>query len=103
MSSVLAAAIANAFQHDALELAGYGYMMGTWLVMMLALFGLPLQRRQWPMAALKRQALLASTAAATRHFRAAERATLGGNLAAAADADDKAVGDIPNPTAIYTA
>jgi len=103
MSAVLAAAIANAFQHDALELTGYGYMMGSWLVLMLALFGVPLLAFHWPLAALKRQTLLASTAAATRHFRAAERATLGGNLAAAADADDKAVGDIPNPTAIYTA
>jgi hypothetical protein len=103
MSSVLAAAVANAFQHDALELTGYGYMMGAWLVLVLALFGVPLLAFHRPLAALKRQALLASTAAATRHFRAAERATLGGNLVAAADADDKAVGDIPNPTAIYTA
>jgi hypothetical protein len=103
MSAVLGAAIANAFQHDALELSGYGYMMGTWLVMVLALFGLPLLAFARPLAALKRQALLASTAAATRHFRAAERATLGGNLTAAADAADTAVGDIPNPTATYTA
>ena len=103
MSAVLGAAVANAFQHDALELAGYGYMMGTWLTMVLALFGLPLFAFHRPLVALKRQALLAATAAATRHFRAAERATLGGNLAAAADADDKAVADIPNPTAIYAA
>jgi hypothetical protein len=103
MSAVLGAAVANAFQHDALELTGYGYMMGTWLVLVLALFGLPLLAFHWPLVALKRQALLASTAAATRHFRAAERSTFGGNLAAAADADDKPVADIPNPTATYTA
>ena len=103
MSAVLAAAVANAFQHDALELTAYGYMMGAWLVIVLLVFGLPLAAFVRPLAQLKRQALLAATAAATRHFRAAERATFGGNLAAAADADDKAVGDIPNPTTTYAA
>ena len=82
MSAVLAAAIANAFQHDALELTAYGYMMTAWLVIVLGLFGIPLLAFSRPLARLKRQALLAATAAATRHFRAAERSTLGANLAA---------------------
>jgi hypothetical protein len=103
MSAVLGAAIANAFQHEALSLTAYGYMMGAWLVIVIAIFAIPLLAFMRPLAALKRQALLASTAAATRHFRAAERATLGSNLAARTDADTTAVGDIPNPTATYTA
>jgi hypothetical protein len=103
MSCVLAAAIAKAFQQDALELTAYGYMMAAWLITVLLLFGVPLLAFRRPLGRLKQQALLASSAAATRHFRAAERAALGGNLAAATDADATAVGDIPNPTATYTA
>lgn len=103
MSCVLAAATAKAFQQDALELTAYGYMMAAWLITVLLLFGLPLLSFRWPLSRLKQQALLAASAASTRHFRAAERASLGGNLAAAKDADTTAVGDIPNPTATYTA
>ena len=103
MSCVLGAAIAKAFQQDALELASYGYMMGAWLVIVLLLFGLPLLTFTLPLSRLKQQALLASTAAATRHFRATERAALGANLAASKDADATSVGDIPNPTPTYTA
>jgi hypothetical protein len=103
MSCVLGSAIANALQHDALGLTTYGYMMAAWLVIVLALFGIPLLAFKLPLMRLKRQALLAATAAATRHFRAGERATLGGNLTAADDADQAAVADIPNPSAIYTA
>ena len=103
MSCVLAAAIAKAFQHDALELDSYGYVMGAWLIVVLLLFGVPLLTFTPPLGRLKQQALLASSAAATRHFRAAERATLGSNLAAATDADAVAVAEIPNPTPTYTA
>lgn len=103
MSCVLGAAIAKAFQQDALELSAYGYMMAAWLITVLLLFGVPLLSFRWPLGRLKQQALLAASAASTRHFRAAERAALGGNLAAARDADTTAVGDIPNPTATYTA
>lgn len=103
MSAVLAAAIANAFQHDALELTAYGYMMTAWLVIMLGLFGIPLLAFKRPLTRLKRQALLAATAAATRHFRAAERSTMGVNLAAPDDDDTTPAGDIPNPSGTYAA
>jgi len=103
MSCVLGAAIANAFQHDALELTAYGYVMTAWLVIVLALFGLPLLAFSRPLARLKRQALLASTAAATRHFRAAERSTLGTNLSASDDGDSTPAADIPNPSGTYAA
>jgi type II secretory pathway pseudopilin PulG len=103
MSCVLGAAIANAFLHDALTLTAYGYVMTAWLVVVLAIFGIPLFAFMRPLGQLKRQALLAATAAATRHFRAAERAALGTNISAASDSDDAAVGDIPNPSATYAA
>ncbi len=103
MSCVLAAATAKAFQQDALGLTAYGYMMAAWLITVLLLFGVPLLSFRWPLGRLKQRALLASSAASTRHFRAAERAALGSNLAAAGDADTTAVGDIPNPSATYTA
>lgn len=103
MSCVVAAAIANAFQHDALRLDTYGYVMAAWLAVMLALFALPLLAFRRPLDQLKRRAFLASTAAATRHFRAAERSTLGKNLAAHDDAETVDVGDVPNPSNTYAA
>ena len=103
MSCVLAAAVVHAFQQDALALAAYGYVMAAWLVIVLLLFGIPLLAFAGPLGRLKRQALQASTGASTRYLRAAERAKLGSNLAAGNDADETAVGDIPDPTAIYTA
>ena len=103
MSCVLGAAIANALLHEALELAAYGAMMSAWLTIVLALFGLPLLAFARPLARLKRASLLASSAAATRHFRAAERASLSGNLAAPDDTDTTPLADIPNPTATWAA
>jgi len=103
MSCTLAAAMANAFQHDALGLTAYGYLMAAWLAFVLALFGLPLTVFVQPLAALKKKALLESSAGATRHFRAAERAALGGNVVADDDSEDTAAADHPNTSATYLA
>lgn len=103
MSCTLAAAMANAFQHDALELTAYGYGMGTWLVIVLLLFSLPLAAFGKPLTALKHQTLLEASAGATAHFRAAERAALGSNVVAADASEDATVADHPNTASTYQA
>lgn len=102
-SFTLAAAMANAFQHDALELTAYGYMMGVWLIVVMSTFALPLTAFMRPLAALKHSAMLKASAGATRHFRAAERAALGENVVASKDSDTSVAADHPNTSATYQA
>ncbi|TVQ34310.1 MAG: hypothetical protein EA356_10735 [Geminicoccaceae bacterium] len=103
MTALLAAVIARGFQADVLTLAVYGQIMAGWLTLMISLFALPLAAFAWPLRRLKQETLLAASARATRHFRAAERATLGGNVVAAADASETTIAEVANPQAHYTA
>jgi hypothetical protein len=103
VSCVLGAAIAHQLLQGDLAPATYGYVMGAWLLIVLAFFAFPLQAFSKPLNELKEQTLLISSAQATRHFRAAEREMLGRNRSAAEDAEPVASGDIADPSKMYSA
>jgi hypothetical protein len=103
LSCVLGAAIAHTLLRGELTTAAYGQLMAAWLVIVIILFGAPLLAFSRPLKRLKETTVLTASALATRHDRAAERATLGANMTAAEDADAAASGDIPNPAALYAA
>jgi hypothetical protein len=101
MSCALGAAIARTLLHGEMAAATYGQLMAAWLVVVVILFGAPLLAFTKPLRQLKEATLLAAGAVATRRERASERELLGGNLAAASDADAAAAGDIPDAAKLY--
>ncbi len=103
LSCVLGAAIAHTLLRGELTAAAYGQLMTAWLVVVMILFGAPLLAFTGPLKRLKETTVLAASAAATRHERALERALLGRNLSAAADADASAAGDLPDTAKLYAA
>ena len=101
LSCVLGAALAQELIAGDLAPATYGYVMGGWLLIVLMLLAWPLLAFRKPLADLKERTLLACSAQATRHHRAAERELLGKNISAAEDAEPVAASDIPDPSKIY--
>jgi hypothetical protein len=77
--------------------------MAAWLVVVIILFGAPLLAFTKPLKRLKEATVLAASAVATRRERASERALLGSNMAAAADAEAAAAADIPDASKLYAA
>jgi len=86
-----------------LDTATYSYVMAGWLVVVLALFAVPLMAFRKPLTMLKEQTVLASSAQATRHFRAAERDVLGRNISAAEDAESPGGKETPDPSKVFAA
>jgi hypothetical protein len=72
-------------------------------VVVIILFGAPLLAFTKPLKRLKEATVLAASAVATRRERASERALLGRNMAAAADAEAAAAADIPDASKLYAA
>jgi hypothetical protein len=103
MSCALGAAIARTLLHGEMAAATYGQLMAAWLVVVVILFGAPLLAFTKPLRQLKEATLLAAGAVATRRERASERELLGGNMAAASDADAASVSDIPDAAKLYAA
>ena len=103
LSCVPAGVIATELADGTLELATYGYMMAIWLIMVLLVLLWPLLAFQKPLSALKKQTLLASSAQATRHHRAAERDILGENIVAKADPETDNSSDTPDSSKLYLA
>jgi hypothetical protein len=103
LSCVLGAAIARTLLQGGLTPATYGQLMAAWLVIVMILFGGPLLAFTKPLRQLKEATLLAASAVATRHERAVERALLGSNMSAAADAEPTAADDIPDTAKLYAA
>jgi hypothetical protein len=103
VSCVIGAAIAHQLLLGDLSATTFGYVMGVWLVIVLAFFAFPLQAFSKPLKNLKGQTLLISSARATRHMRAAERELLGRNMSAAEDAEPVAASEIADPSKTYTA
>ena len=95
---MLGAAIAQELLAGAFAPATYGYVMGAWLLIVLSLFAWPLLAFRKPLTDLKERTLLACSAQATRHHRAAERDLLGKNISAAEDAEPVAASEIPDPS-----
>ncbi|MEN8132825.1 MAG: hypothetical protein ABFS45_22115 [Pseudomonadota bacterium] len=102
VSCVLGAALAHELLAGDLAPATYGYVMGAWLLMILALFAYPLFAFRKPLTELKERTQLACSAQATRHLRAAEREILGRNISAAGDAEPVAAQEIPDPSKLFT-
>ena len=100
MSAALGAAIARAFENDALSVQTYGGVMTGWLAIMTAIFAAPLAAFGRPLRALKEATLDIAAARGTRHFRASERDTLGRNVAAADSGPEEAA---PDPSKLYAA
>ena len=100
LSCVLGAAIAHQLLERTLGMATYGYLMGGWLLAMLALFAYPLTAFRKPLTDLKECTLLIYSSQATRYHRAAERELLGENISAAEDAEQTSAGEIPDPSKV---
>ena len=103
LSCVLGAAIAQTLLHGEMSTATYGQLMAAWLVVVMILFGAPLLAFTRPLRQLKEATILAASAVATRHERAAERELLGSNMSAAGDAEATAADDIPDTAKLYAA
>jgi hypothetical protein len=103
VSCVLGAAIAHTLLQGELTPATYGQLMAAWLIIVIILFGAPLLAFAKPLRRLKEATLLAAASAATRRERALERELLGSNMAAPADAEATAAGDIPDAAKLYAA
>jgi hypothetical protein len=103
LSCALGAAIARTLLQEGLTPATYGQLMVAWLIIVMILFGAPLLAFTKPLQRLKEATLLAAASAATRRERAVERELLGSNMAAPADAEATAAGDIPDAAKLYAA
>jgi hypothetical protein len=103
LSCVLGAAIAHTLLRGGMAAATYGQLMAAWLIVVTILFGAPLLAFTKPLQRLKEATLLAAASAATRRERAVERELLGSNMAAPADAEATAAGDIPDAAKLYAA
>jgi hypothetical protein len=103
LSCVIAASVFQLNLQGGMELTAYGAVMGIWLALVLSLFALPLSAFGRPLKELKMRTLLASSAQATRHFRAVERDVLGQNVSATADAESTKAADNPDPSKIFGA
>ena len=103
ISCVLGAAIAKEFLNDRLPADHYAYIMGAWLIMVLALFVLPLLAFRKPLARLREETLLLAAAQATRFQRLTEKKLLGRNVSAPDDAVAAGDADTPDPTKLYEA
>ena len=80
----------------------FGSIIAAWLAIVLVIFAFPLLAFSKPLGELKERSAQVLGAQATRYHRAAERALIGGNLAAndASEADAPAV---PDPSAQFAA
>jgi len=103
LSCVMGSTIAQEFLTGELAASTYGYVMGGWLIIVLAVFTFPLLSFNSPLTKLKHQTYFACSSLATRHYRAAERDLLGRNINALEDADTHAGKEIPDPSKAFTA
>lgn len=97
LSCVIGAALSTLLAQDSLEASLYGYVMALWLVLVLAVFCIPLLPFNRPLARLKQDTSVQYNALATQHFRASERAMLGENIAAGAE-DQEQAGQTRDPS-----
>jgi hypothetical protein len=103
ISCVLGAAIAKEFLNDRLPSDHYAYIMGGWLIIVLALFAIPLLAFRKPLAHLKEETLLVAAAQATRFQRMTEKKLLGRNISAPENAEAAGDAEVPDPTKLFEA
>ncbi|MDW6022895.1 hypothetical protein SAZ10_14120 [Mesorhizobium sp. BAC0120] len=87
VSCVVAAGLAHQLVQESITVTAYGYVMGLWLILVLALFAYPLLAFTRPLARLKQNTLMLSSARGTQFQRLAERKLLGANVVAADPAE----------------
>jgi len=97
LGCVIGAVLATLLMQESLEASLYGYVMALWLALVLVALCVPLLPFNKLLARLKRETLVRYNAVATQHFRAAERAVLGKNVAAGDEESGEPVG-APDPS-----
>ena len=98
VSCVVGAAMANHALQQELAATTMTSVMGAWLAIVFGLLALPLSAFSKPLSRLKKETLSATGAQATRFHRAAERKTLGQNIAAADQAEAAEQPDVADPS-----
>lgn len=98
ISCVLGSVIAHELLENSISVTAYGYIMASWLLLVLLLFSLPLSAFHRRLKDLKERTLLQCSSQATRHHRAVEREQLGRNITAGDDAEDTAAEQIADPS-----
>lgn len=101
LSCVLGAALAQGLLTGEIAIEIFGYVMGIWLLLVLALLAWPLLAFRKPLTDLKRQSLYVYGAQATRHNMKSELKLLGENISASEAAESEEDSDIPDPTKPY--
>ena len=84
--------------NDRLPSDHYAYVMGGWLIIVLALFAAPLLAFRKPLTRLKEETLLLAAAQATRFQRLTEEKLLGSNISAPDDAEATGDAEVSDPT-----
>jgi hypothetical protein len=96
-SCVVASGLAYQLLDGSLTATAYGYVMGLWLIMVLALFAFPLFAFRAPLARLKEDTLLLTSAVGTQFKRQAERKSLHTNVVAVDPAEVEAQQEVADP------
>ena len=102
-SCVVAAGLADQLLKETLTVTAYGYVMGLWLIIVLALFAFPLLAFSKPLVALKQNTLLMSSAKGTQFQRQAERKLFGENVAASNAAEAEEQSEMTDPAKQFEA
>lgn len=102
VSCVISAAVTHQVLHGTFTVSAFSTVMGLWLVLIFAYFGIPLVCFIRLLSDLKERTLLAAAARGTEYQRQVERKTLGRNVVAGEDkvSDDD---EIPDPAKFYEA
>jgi hypothetical protein len=103
ISCVLGASLAAELINDRLSTNHYAFVMGGWLIIVLALFVYPLRAFHRPLSQLKEETLFVYGAQATRHHRLAERKLVGRNIAAPEAAEAAGSEEIADPSKQFDA
>jgi hypothetical protein len=98
ISCVLGAALARELMGDQLSPNHYTFVMGGWLIIVLALFVYPLGAFRKPLSKLKEETLLIYSAQATRYHRLMERKLVGRNVGAPAESEAANSEEVPDPS-----
>jgi hypothetical protein len=102
VSSVVAGTLTHQVLHGTVTATAFGSVMGLWLAVIFAYFGVPLIGFARVLGKLKRQTLLAASARATDYQRQSERNTLGKNVVGGGEKTIKG-DEIPDPGKLYDA
>ncbi|WP_349009293.1 hypothetical protein [Mesorhizobium sp. CN2-181] len=103
VSCVIAAGLAHQLLVESISLTAYGYVMGAWLAIVLALFAYPLTAFSKPLVKLKQNALLVTSAKGTQFQRQAERKLFGENVVSADPGEAEENPDVADPAKQFDA